>query len=155
MTECLIPILNIRGCSSPLKEKDQNEDTKSVLCVALSISQEKNHTWRNEERRRTEVHVPKVHKVPIHISICLPNSINAIHIFVTLLLCTTGHPRDYKWIGFTVISVLLREGQTLLFLAVVTSSVKHAFSLVRQVHVYIYRYANSLAHQSKLLPGFV
>lgn len=46
-----------------------------------------------------------------------------------------GNSQDWKWTGSTVISVSQREGQTLLCQAVDTSTVKHAFSLVRQICV--------------------
>lgn len=43
--------------------------------------------------------------------------------------------QDWKWTGSTVISVSQREGQTLPCQAVDTSTVKHAFSQVRQICV--------------------
>lgn len=52
-----------------------------------------------------------------------------------LLLCTGGNSQDCKWTGSTVISVSQQEGQTLLCQAVDTSTVKHAFSRVRQICV--------------------
>lgn len=83
-----------------------------------------------------------------------PNNNNADDNAIYICNCASFVQQDtHKWTGFTVISVSLREGRTLLSLAVVTCSVKHAFSLVRLV--YMYRYRVSLAHYSNLMPGFI